>query len=154
MKKFSFRLEKVLKLKERMESLKRGEYGDAVKLVDDRQRALDGLDIERDRCAAEENEFLVGTGLNVVRLRAYSRYFNRLRGEVKVTTEIMRALEKDAEVKRQELIVSSREKKTLERYKEKLESVHLQEMDKAEQQELDELGAVQYVRNASRRTDS
>ncbi len=152
MKKFSFRLEKVLRLKERIETLKRGEYGAAAQRVSERERALAALDSERERCSVEEQKLLTGEGLDVMRLRTYSRYFNHLRGEMRIGTEIKRALQKDAEVKRQSLIVSSREKKTLERYKEKLELSHIRDMDKAEQQELDELGAIRYIRNSNKQS--
>jgi flagellar protein FliJ len=149
MKKFSFRLEKLLGLKERMEVLKRGEYGAALQEVSDRERALNSLEDERRHHCEAEQEHLTGDGINVEMLRAYSRYFHRLRGKKLMTTEIKRSLEKKAESKRLELVESSREKKTLEQFKEKLQLRHLQEMDKVGQKELDELGAVQFIRKAN-----
>jgi flagellar protein FliJ len=149
MKKFSFRLEKLLGLKERMEALKRGEYGTALKRVSDREQALDSLEAERLYHCDAAQEHLIGTGVDVEKLRTYSRYFHHLRGQKMMTTQIKRSLQQKAEAKRLELVESSREKKTLEQFKEKLQLRHLQEMEKVEQKELDELGAVQFMRKTN-----
>ncbi len=148
MKKFSFRLEKLLALKERMEALKRGEYGAAVQRVAEREQAILALHAERSTTATDERRHLTGDKLNVSRLQTYSRYFHHLRGQLLLSHEVKRSLEKKAEDKREEMVESSREKRTLERYKEKLRLRYIQELEKSEQAELDELGATQFVRHA------
>ncbi len=129
-----------------MEALKRGEYGTAMQRVNDREQALDSLEDERLHHCEAEQEHLVGARIDVEKLRTYSRYFHHLRGQKMMTTEIMLSLQKKAESKRLELVESSREKKTLEKFKDKLQMRHLQEMEKSEQKELDELGGVQFMR--------
>jgi len=153
MKKFSFRLEKLLALKERIEALKRGEYGAAMQRVAEREKAIMALHAERTTTSADERCHLTGDNLNVARLQMYSRYFHHLRGQLLLSHEVKRSLEKKAEDKREEMVESSREKRTLERYKEKLRLRHIQELEKAEQAELDELGATQFVRH-TRQEDS
>jgi len=148
MQKFSFRLEKLLALKERLEALKRGEYGAAVHRVAERERAIRALHEERATVSVAERQHLAGDDINVARLQRYSRYFHHLRGNLLLSNEVKRSLQKKAEDKREEMVGASREKRTLERYKDKLRLRYIQEVERAEQAELDELGATQYVRRA------
>jgi len=147
MKKFSFRLEKLLALKERMEALKQGEYGAALQRVDERERAINALIADRESAVNAERRRLSGDSVNVARLQAYSRYFHHLRGKLLLSQEVKRSLEKKAEEKRSEMVIASREKRTLERYKEKLRMRYIQDVEKTEQVELDELGAMRYMRD-------
>ena len=156
MKTFSFRLEKLLKLKERFESLKLQAHEEARMRVADQEANLERLLAEKESHTAKEREKLSGS-VDVNQLRAYSRYFHHLHLENLAGIDVRNALEVERLGKREELVAAARERKSLEEYKDKLRIRHEREAEKAERAELDEIAAQRFVYDrhqaALRRTD-
>lgn len=144
MKAFSFRLEKLLKVKERIEGVKLQAHEESRLRVEEQDNRLAALESERSEHTREERKLLSGA-LNVVRLRAFSRYFHHLHNESKAGRELRSALEKERLDKRAELVKASRERKGLTEYREKLRLRHQKEVDKEESAEADESSTQRFI---------
>ncbi|MFQ5607019.1 MAG: flagellar export protein FliJ [Candidatus Zixiibacteriota bacterium] len=149
MKKFSFRLERLLTLKQRREDQKRQALALARSRVALQSVQLTELERERVRQNTNERARLTGR-LNVNLLRGFSRYYHRLKAERYAGERVKQSLDKDAAAKTEELVAASREKRTLENYRDKLKERHDRQEEKTEQAELDDLTSKRYIAARSR----
>lgn len=144
MKKFSFRLERLLKLKQRIEDQKRQSLATSqarIQLQEDKLRS-----IESERVKHDEAERAILTGsVDVNTLRSFSRYFHKLKGDERTGAQLIRVFETDVAKKSEDLVGASQEKRALEDYRGKLKARHDKEMEKAEQAELDDLATKRFV---------
>ena len=144
MKKFSFRLEKLLRLKERAEQIKLQKHEEARRRVREQEAALSAL--ERERLANNDRQRkIMSGGIDVIRLRTYSRYYHKLRGDRLAGEGLRSTLIKDQHAKHSQLVAAARERKTLERYREKSEARYLAEVERHERAELDELATQRFI---------
>lgn len=144
MKKFSFRLERLLKLKERLEDQKKQALALARSRIENQREELRALNLERERQREEERSSLSGS-VNVSLLRSYSRHFHKLKADEFAGLQMAGVLSKEEEAKRKELVSASQEKRALEDYKEKMKLRHDEEAEKRERIEEDELSAQRYI---------
>lgn len=144
MKKFSFRLEKLMRLKERVERLKLQAHEESRRRVQTQERLLTALEWERQSSNRRQREAMSGR-LDVSQLRGYSRYYHKLRADRLTGEGLRQTLVKDQHAKHRELVAAARERKSLERFKEKARSRFIAEIERAERIELDELSAQRYI---------
>ena len=144
-KKFKFRLEPLLKIREYREKQKQKVHAEALQRVYSQRGKLD--DIDRTRLATYEYQRHNAIGpLSMTRALASSRYLMKLKRERIGSVEFLRALEKDAEEKRRLLVKAARERKIFDRLKEKQSLRHREESELAERKELDEIAVTGYNR--------
>jgi len=140
MKKFSFRLEKILQIKAYIEKEKQKSHSLARKKVVDQKAALRAIDFERTKTHNYQRRD-AGRILQSDRLLVFSRYCLRLRKNEIAAGEMLRALEKTRKKKQNELLEATRQKKIYEKLKDKRRQAYLDDMKLLMQKEQDELSA-------------
>ena len=142
MKKFRFRLESLKKIKEHTEKQRQKEHAVALTRVIAQKRNLS--EIESRRLGVMESQRTKHGQPGVMspsEMLSYSRYYLRLKREQIAGTEILRGLESEAEIRRQKLVEASRERKTLDKLKERQLEKYRQETERTLSKENDEISA-------------
>lgn len=137
-KKFKFRLRPLLKLREHREKERQKEHAAAVGEVKKQKSHIDSIDTDRIGTFDCQRRRLTGS-LSVAEALVCSRYLVKLKRERMAGVELLHALEKGTEQKRQELVIAARERKTFELLREKQKLRHDQGIEKQDQKELDEV---------------
>jgi flagellar FliJ protein len=145
-KKFKFRLDPLLKLRENREKERQREHAEAAEKVLNQKQHLEQVDRSKLQTLDHQRNRLAGQ-ISVAEALIYSRYLMKLRKDRLTGTELLRGLEKEAERRRARLVEAARERKTFELLKEKQKLRHLTELEKGEQKDLDEVATTGFVRN-------
>lgn len=140
MKKFRFRLQRLLEIKEHVEKEKQKVLALATRKVYSQEEYLRRLNLERRENQEEQRQFLTGS-LNSSQLLGYSRYFLKLKSKELAGIEVLKVYRTEQEKKRLELLEAAREKKTFEKLKERKRDAHFKEAERLLQKEQDELAA-------------
>jgi flagellar protein FliJ len=153
MKKFNFRLEKLLQLKAHIEKEKQKILSQATQKVVDQEGALSEIGSSRKNVQQEQRSFLLGS-INTNMMSIFSRYYLKLKKNELVGREMLGALRKDQEAKRQELVKATRTKKIYEKLKERKQAEFNSEYQRQLQKEQDEIASLmlQYEKNSYRRS--
>ncbi len=146
MKKFRYRLQALLKVKEHIEKERQKDHAVALKNVHRQEDELRRIDGDRKNNLESQRKQLDGR-FSVAEMLIYSRYLARLKREELAGDELLKALEKEAEGKRQVLVEASKERRILEKLKEKQAAKHRVEIEHALTKENDEIALVSYRRS-------
>ena len=145
MKKFKYRLEALLKVKEHIEKERQKEHAAALQRVQDQMQNLEAID--RNRQATFENQRNSQAGfLNVAEMLIYSRYLIKLKKDTLAGKEVLRALNSEAGKTRTALLEATKEKKIYDKLKEKQHENYLEETHRMETKETDEIGVQSHRR--------
>ena len=145
-KKFKFRLEPLLKIREYREKERQKDHSAAVHEVVKQKQQLQALDHERLATLDHQRQRLIGR-LSVAEALVCSRYLVKLKRQRLSGTGLLHGLEREAERKRQELVEAARERKIYELLKEKRRLRYRQEAEKQDQKQLDEVAVVAFRRH-------
>jgi flagellar FliJ protein len=118
MKKFRFKLETVLNVKERREEKLKHELLKLHSLRQEQEILLNETKAKRSYITNEKSGKSAGT-TDIQSLVFYEQYITRLLRQIDLTKEKIKELEKLADIKRVEVVEASREKKVFEKLKEK-----------------------------------
>ncbi|RKX24900.1 MAG: flagellar export protein FliJ [Candidatus Zixiibacteriota bacterium] len=140
MKKFRFRLDRILQLKAHAEKEKQKIFGMAVRKVVDQESELKALDNIRTDTQNNQRRRLSG-GLDIPMMSSYSRYYLLLKKKELGGLELLKAYKKDQEEKRRELVEAAREKKTFEKLKENKFDSYRKDVELNLQKEQDEIAS-------------
>ncbi|MFH2037251.1 MAG: flagellar FliJ family protein [Candidatus Zixiibacteriota bacterium] len=140
MKKFQFRLERVLQLKLHNEKEKQKKLAEAAQKVFNQQEKLAGLVTDRHINQKEQRQCLLGK-IDRSLMSNYSRYYLHLKKEEMMGTEMLNALKRAQEKKRLDLIEATREKKSYEKLKERKKEKYHKEAELNLQKEQDEIAS-------------
>jgi flagellar FliJ protein len=135
---FKFRLEPVVNLKKRAEDKRKIALAHAKKDLDRNQTHLVNLCDRRDTCRSDEWPAGAEGSLDKSAMLIYYAYMEKMAEEIANQTCAVERSKADVEAKRELLIESSREKRTLEKLRERMRHRYLYELNKAEQASLDE----------------
>jgi len=141
MKRFNFRLERLLTLKKRAEDARQLALAKARANADLRRSALIELDAQRQELYTTERAHLSGATLDVATLKHFSRRQLFIRREELGGRATLAALDKEVERKREELIRATVERKALDTLKERRRETYVREELLSEQKETDEIAA-------------
>ena len=144
-KKFKFRLEPLLKVREHRERECQKELAVSLTKVAHQKTAVTGLDSQREATVESQRNYLLGKIIPTQAL-VYSRYLLRLKKDRLVGAEILRSLERKAEQKRLILLEATKQRKTFEMLKEKQAERHYRSLETEEQKQLDEIATMAYAR--------
>jgi len=140
MKKFSFRLEKILQLKTHFEKEKQKILGQSIKKVVDQNDALS--DIDKNRCRLQNHQRTQLHGkIDTNSMSMFSRYYLKLKKNELAGRELLSALRIEQEKKRLDLVKATREKKIYEKLKESRFEDFQKEYSLQLQKEQDEIAA-------------
>lgn len=150
MKKFRYRLEGLLKIKEHIERERQKEHAESMQKVQDQKTAL--TDLDNTRLQATERQRSRQTGaLSIAELLIFSRYIVRLKKERLTGNEFLRALEKESEERRRRLVDASRERKKYDKLKDKLRERHDTGLERDMAKENDEIALNTFRRSRTPR---
>ncbi|ACB84978.1 flagellar export protein FliJ [Natranaerobius thermophilus] len=138
MKKFQFSLEKVLKVKERNEELKKKEFQRAQKYRDEQKQALDKL-LDKRHELCEDILTKQKSPVKIENITHYYSYLSHLDDEIINKRHQLEDAEEQLEQARLNWIEAKREKKVLEKLEERQYEEYKQKVLKNEQKTLDEL---------------
>lgn len=115
---FKFRLQKILDLRERLEDLKKNEYGIAKKKLLDAIRKKDMM-VAKKEALIEEMKTLDGSIEKLKKRNEYTRYIDYLKEVIEKMEQNITFLTLEAEEKRKELEEAVKDRKILDKFKEK-----------------------------------
>ncbi len=150
MKRFSFRFQRILEIKERFEDARRAELGEVMAVFN---REVDQLNAMQQTLSSYR---LAGGSLPAARIDAplltiNTSYLLRLQREIGEQLDHLKRIEAVVEDKRQNLLAATREKRTYEVLKERAAEAHKSETNRQQRIELDEIGQQLYARRRSER---
>ena len=135
---FKFRLDPVVSLKKRAEDERKIALASAKKDLQKQESRLVNLCCRRDTCQNRDCPRTDSGGLDKSAMMIYYAYMEKLAEEIANQTSAVERTKADVEAKRELLIESSREKKALEKLKERMRLRYLYRLNRAEQASLDE----------------
>ena len=150
MKKFKFRLEPLLRLKEHNEKEKQKTFGLAAHKVARQEDVLHQLSRDRVETQLGQRGHLSGR-IDTGRLLIYSRYLGKLKKNELTGREILKAFITDRERKRDELIEATKQKKIFEKLKERRRLAFLHGVEMLTQKEQDDIAAKLFLAKKSSR---
>lgn len=117
MKKFSFKLEPVLKYKnDRLEML-RNEHAGILRRLRAQEDKIAGLEKERDACEAEFNAKKL-SGIIPVEAVNYQNYLNRQNLVIRREYGVLKRIQREDEAKKDEILEAKKESLSIEKLKE------------------------------------
>lgn len=150
MKKFRFRLERMLQLKAHREKEKQKLLGAATQKVVNQETALELIGENRRVAQSRQRPHLQGR-INTSMMTMYSRYYLQLKKDDLAGHELLNAFEKEREDKRQDLVEATKEKKIYEKLKERRLEAYYKEYKLASQKEQDEVASQMLTHKKSSR---
>jgi len=145
MKKFRFRLEKVLQLKSHLEADKQKQLALATQKVIRQISAIDEIDRVRTDCKNDERKRLTGN-INPRHLLTFSRYFLQLKKDEVKGQAVLGALKGEEGKRRQDLVEATKQRKIYEKLKERRHQAYREENARAEQKDQDEMAAQSFLK--------
>lgn len=149
MKRFSFRFQRLLEIKLRVEEVRRGALGQAMAALQAEREALQAL--ERRRVEYRQKEAADRAGMPVETLRQGVHYDLRLRREIGELAQRMRQLEAVIEERRDQLVEATRQRRVYEILREQAAAEHNRRQKRQERIDLDEIGERLHLRRGSER---
>lgn len=117
MKKFKFRLQALLKLREQIEGERQKDHAAVLRQIQDQRERNLQIDQNREELMSDQRKKQTGR-ISVVELLVTSRYALKLKRDTITGTEIVKVLKRDEASKRDELLKATRERKKYEKLKE------------------------------------
>lgn len=138
MKKFQFGLDRVLDYRQRVLEERQNEYAAAVRRVQEQQARLDEV---RERYQSLNDRFRAeaAAGITIADAMSYENGLRGLEREIAQETQTLHRLEQEAKEKRQRMLQAYMDTTVLERLKEKRLDEYQKEVQKREEQFIEEL---------------
>ena len=148
MAKFNFKMASILSIREKMEDLKKNEFGKAVKQLEIEKNRMVNLLLAEKNCIDSFRQKLQ-TGTYPEDVRMHNLYLKRLEFLKIKQQEMIDAAEIVVEERRLELVEAMRERKALEILKENQYEEFLMEEKQAEQKVVDEIVSYRGAKKSS-----
>ncbi len=139
MRRFSFRLQRVMDAKASEERQCQRELGEAQDELGRQQQRMEQLAEEMERQRQRQRE-MNRTTVTVSQLRLHDQWNGNLKRVVKHQEKEIEKASEEVELRRLKLLEVTREKKVLERLKEKRLEAHNQQLKTEQQNTLDDIG--------------
>lgn len=147
MKKFQFRLQVVLDIKEKLLEQKLLELSKVQRGLQEavqKQRTLEGYQQEINE--ALMNVFQSGNDLDLVEVQRYKDFINKLIVDISNQKVVIQNISKVLELKRKEVNEILKEKKVLEKLRENQKRKYYQSFEQYQTRELDDIASARYAR--------
>ena len=145
MKRFQFRLQKLLEIREYKEKQVKNELAGAERkkylLVEKKEKYLKEDHDARKKMRLEENK----KEFTVERFNQYQQYFKRLKAGMKAQDKLINLADEEVKLINDKLIQARKEKRILERLKEKKLKKYMYEVQREEQNFFDEVGNNSFI---------
>lgn len=147
MKKFKYRLEAILKVREHIEKEKQRDLAAATRKVNDQFGELKQIDQNRSGTLSTQSEKMRGR-LSVAEMLVYGRYIMKLKRDTLAGREVLKVLRKDESQKRGELLEASQARRVYQKLKERQHDHFLKEASRSESKESDEVASTNHRRRS------
>lgn len=147
MKKFQFRLQVVLDIKEKLLEQKLIELSKVQKGLQEaiqKQKTLENYQIEINQALLKV--FQSGNDLDLIEVQRYKDFINKLLVDISSQKVVVQNITKLLEIKRREVNEVLKEKKVLEKLKENQKKKYYQEFEQYQRNELDDISSSRYMR--------
>lgn len=147
MKKFQFRLQVVLDIKEKLLEQKLVELSKVQKGLQEavqKQQTLESYQVEINQALLKV--FQSGNDLDLVEVQRYKDFINKLLVDISSQKVVVQNITKLLEIKRKEVNDVLKEKKVLEKLKENQKQRYYKESEQYERNELDDIASSRYMR--------
>jgi flagellar FliJ protein len=138
-KKFKFAFDKLLDHKRTLEDIARREYFEAQRLVDEAQKVLDEMYLRIDESRVRALDLATNGGEQAPALSQIDEFINLQKIRIERHRLKMRELIAEAEQRHEILIEAAKERKTLEKLRERRMEEYQLQAKLAEEKEVDEL---------------
>ncbi len=138
MAKFVFKLQSVLNIKKQIEDSLKIQLGKAVQALEAEKELLKELESEKKRCMGEVGSKVSG-GVKVDKLKNYNAYISFIKQKISRQYEMVKSAQEIVDKYREELTGMMKERKMLEKLREKQYEEYMQEIKKKEQKDIDEI---------------
>lgn len=132
---YNFRLEKVLNYKENIENLKKAQYGDVNRRLNNEEEKLMNYNIHKENLLTKINESNKNT--SVGNLKLYNNYLQDISSSIKKQETLISDIKEELENTKEELLIAMKEKKAFEKLKENDYNEFLSEVKKKEEKIVD-----------------
>lgn len=147
MKKFKFKLDAVLKLRQRLEDELKKQLADLKKSMEFEIALLTKYRNEKLACQ-KELKALRSSALDMKKIIMHENYLELLGARIEVQIVRVAEAKEAVELKRGELLEASKDKKAVEKLYEKKYDEHMTTLRKAEQKYIDEISTMRFTRQA------
>lgn len=143
MTKFNFRLSTYLNLKEKIEDQKKLEYGKSLNLLEAEKQKKEEMIINRSNSI---NSFKnsINKHISPSDLQVHNNYLSYLKIAIVKQDSVIEKAAEDAELKRQELVEAMKQRKMLDKLKERSLEAYIEESKRDENKITDEIVSYKY----------
>ncbi len=146
MKKFEFRLQRVMEVKEEIEKQKERDFALAKRKAIEEENKLNEIKIQYEGCWKDiENKTSQDT-VDTNEINQYYKYLQKLEGDIERQFIYLHEANAEVERRRHILIEASKERKILENLKDRKMASYQEELNRQEQNFFDEIAGNQYNR--------
>ena len=136
-----------MEIKEEVEKQRMIDLSEAKQVVDRETERLNHLNDEQADCQHKIDEKCAEEKVNAGELSLYYRFLDQNRARIETQENRLQAAHAEMERRRQILLEASKEKKALERLKEKKQAAYMVELNHKEQDVLNEIASIGHYRN-------
>jgi len=141
---FKFRFENILKYRENIEKQKSLDFLNAEEAYNRQIKKIKILEEKRDEIFSSLKEISSSPNFDIISFNMLRSFALKIENDIRFEREILFQLKEIMELKRQELIKASQEKKVMEKLREKDYNNYIDFMNKKETIELDEISSKAY----------
>jgi len=143
MAKFVFSMESMLRLKTRIEEQKEQEFAKALKKLYEEQEVLQKMNVDKE-FAIKKLKGDIGIKITPIEFGRLNRYIEFMKEKMEIQKTVIIKAEKFVEEKRLNLIEATKERKMLDKLKERKFEEYIDEEKKKEQKVVDEIVSYKY----------
>jgi len=142
---FRYKLQPLLNVRRQLENSAKYELGKHLQALDHAQKQLNRILNEQQECCERIVSESMGR-IEIGKLRQYGCYFRTIDERIKQQTESVNHIQNNVNICREKLIKASKDKKILEKLKERKYSEFLYEQLKAEEKITDQVVSYRYAK--------
>lgn len=141
MKRYSFRLQRVLDIKEVIQQIRERELANALNVLESEQLVLDS---HREKLQTYQDEIRGRKRLSIFEMRFYSSYLTLLIFEIQRQINRISECEREVENSKKKLEWAYKERQAIENLKQRTREEYLRDFDKDQQIQGDEISLSKY----------
>ena len=144
LKKFKFRLEVVLEMRQRELEKKQQEMAEVLKVIEEQRVKLVSINDAQKQTEMNLEKLISADEIDITMVNGHRNYVLKLVNDAKNQENVIRRAEQLLELKKQEVQEAYKKVKSLEKLKEKQEKQYMAEIDQMLAKEIDDIAVTRY----------